>query len=190
MSALPPRSFKRSLLTSYLQDLQSNGLLPRVRATASAGLGELIDHPGATEPWIPAAPVDEINAAVAELGGREAVRQLGLAVMKSGFVKVLEPIIHLSLSLFGGTPASLFLRAPLMLAVVSRGVEMKWTATSRTGGTMKVVCGDPVPLPSWAAWEGTFLHILELAGVTGTVGEARPAADGRSCEIEVAWTPK
>ncbi len=190
MSALPPRSFKRSLLTAYLRDLQGNGRLLRVRAEASAGLGELIDHPDQTEPWVSAAPLDELNAAVAALGGREAVRQLGLAVMKSGFTKVLEPIIHLSLSLFGASPASLFLRAPLMLAVVSRGVEMQWMATSRTGGTMKIVCGDPVPPLSWAAWEGTFLHILELAGASGTVGEARPAADGRSCEIDVAWTAK
>lgn len=190
MSALPPRSFKRSLFTSYLEDLQANGLLSRVRALASAELAALLDQPRDTEPWITAAPIDEMNAAVEALSGREAVRQLGLAVMKGGFTKVLEPIIHLSLSLFGASPASLFTRAHLMLAVVSRGVEMKWTPAGKTSGSMQVICGDVVPPVSWAAWEGTFLYVLELAGATGTVGEARPAADGRSCAIDVSWKPK
>jgi len=111
-------------------------------------------------------------------------------VMKRDFTLVLEPIIQLSLSLLGASPASLYSRAHLMLAVISHGVTMTWTPAGQSGGTMQVACGDAVPAVSWAAWEGCFLYVLELAGATGTVGEARSAADGRSCAVDVAWTAK
>ena len=190
MIPLPPRSFKRSLFTSYLDVLQRTGLLVRVRAGAGAELAALLDRPRGAGPWMPGATFDELNAALEALAGREAVRQLGLNVMKRDFTLVLEPIIHLSLSLLGASPASLFSRAHLMLAVISHGVEMKWTPAGRSGGTMQVVCGDAVPSISWAAWEGCFLYILELAAATGTVCEARSAADGRGCAVDVAWTAK
>lgn len=185
-----PRSFKRSVFTSYLDELRSAGLLGEVRARASTELRALLDAPRKAEPWMGPLPLDEINTAVAALGGREAVRRLGFQVMKRGFTTVMEPIIHVSLTLLGASPASLFSRAQLMLAVTSRGVQMEWVANGPASGTMHVVCGELVPPSSWAAWEGCLLYGLELAGSSGTVGEARPAADGHSCEIDVSWTPK
>ncbi len=50
-------------------------------------------------------------------------------------------------------------------------------------------CDEPVKELSWVAWEGVCRWVCELAGTRGTVAPARPAADGRSCEIDVSWEP-
>jgi hypothetical protein len=107
--------------------------------------------------------------------------------MQRGLAKILEPVIHFSLTFLGGTPASVFSFANALLSVNARHVEMKWTPASPTGGVMSVFCGEHIPPISWIAWEGIFMYVLTLAGSTGTVGEARPSADGRTCEIDVAW---
>jgi hypothetical protein len=190
MPAVKPWSFRGTVFRSYCDELRRAGVFEKVRAGASSGLAALLDDPGRAPSWMGPAPFDEIMAAVCALRGREGVRELGYHVMKSGFTKVLEPIIHLSLSLMGASPASLLSRAHLMLSVVSRGVEMTWTQSNAHRGTMLVRCEQPIPEITWAGWEGCFLYGLELARASGTVSPARAAADGRSCEIDVSWTMK
>lgn len=190
MSGPGQRSFKRSVFSSYVNELRRTGLFDEVRAAASPQLAALLDNPRSAPPWIDPPPIEELTAAVHARRGREGVRDLGYQVMKNGFTAIFEPIIHLSLTLLGTSPASLLSRAPLMLSITSRGVEMNWLPTGPSGGTMEVRCAERVPAINWIPWEGTLAYALELAGFPGTVGESRPAADGHSCEIDVSWTPR
>jgi hypothetical protein len=90
----------------------------------------------------------------------------------------------------GVAPAAILSRADSLLSVNSRGVRMKWMTATSTSGTVQVWCGEVIPPISWIAWEGIFVHVVELAGVSGAVGEARASADGLSCEIDVSWKPR
>ena len=187
MSPTKRRSFRGSVFRSYCDELRRTGIFEKVRAGASERLKPLLDDPRKATSWIDPPAMDELTAAIHAWRGREGLRELGYHVMKSGFTKVLEPIIHLSLSL-GASPAGLFSKAALMLSVVSRGVEMSWKPSGGAGGTMSIRCQEAIPAINWTIWEGCFLYTLELARAKGTVGEARVAADGKSCEIDVGWS--
>jgi hypothetical protein len=185
-----PRQYTRSVWCSHVQELRRSGRLAEVRAAASERLVPLLDQPREAPKWMDGLAFDELNAVVYGLRGREGLRELLQQVMKSGLAKVLEPIIQLALAVFGGTPAAILSRADSLLAVNSRGVRMKWMTSTFTSGIVQVSCGEVIPPISWIAWEGIFIHVVELAGVSGAVGEARASADGLSCEIDVSWTPR
>jgi len=191
MENIGPRSYGRSVLRGYLTELRRAELYDQVRARASGELATCMDDPRGVPAWLGPATLDELLAIVGGLRGRDAVGELSYHTMKrGGFKSVLEPIIHLSLSVLGVSPGSLFSRAETMVSVVMRGIEMKWTPGGRASGTMRMRCETPVPEMSWAAWEGVFRWACELAGNRGTVSHARPAPDGRSCEVDVSWEPE
>jgi hypothetical protein len=190
MDPLGPRSLSRSVLRSLVDELRETGLFEAVRAGVSDELGALLDRPRDAPAWLPAAPFDELDAAVYRLRGRDGLREFLHHSVRTGIAHVLEPVIQFSLGFLGGTPASLFSRSSSLLAVNSRGVEMTWVPSSPTSGTMRIRCGEPVPPITWIAWEGIFEYVIEIAGHTGTVGEARPSADGCGCEIDVKWNAK
>lgn len=191
MDPLGRRSFSRSVFRSFVDELRRTGIFDQVRAQSSATLAPLLDDPRRGPGWIDAAPFDEIGAAVCALRGRDSVRALGYHLMKSGgVVAMLEPIIHLSLAVLGGDPASLLSKAHLMASVFSRGSELSWVPSTPAAGSMRIRCDEALPELSWAPWEGTFMYGFDLTGTRGEIAQARPAADQRSCEIEVRWTRK
>ena len=184
-----PRSYSRSFLRGYVAELRRIKLFDEVRAGASPRLASLLDDPEMAPSWMDPEPLDEILVAVATLRGRDACRELGRQVMKSNaFLTVLEPIIHLAMSITGGGPSALFSRAQMMASVKARGIETLWKSTGPASGTMRIRSQGPMLDWSWAAWEGSLAYGLEFAGVKGSVSRARPAPDGRSCEIDVSWT--
>lgn len=182
--------FSRSILRGYVAEIRRLGIFDEVRASASQELLPLLVDPRRAPAWLPVALLDETIAAVGALRGRAAVREMGLRAMKDGgLATVLEPIIHLTLAVLGGNPASLFARAQMMASVIARGVAVSWTPGRGTTGMVAIQCGARVPELSWAPWEGAFLYPYDLTGSRGEVAQARPAADGRSAEIDVSWTP-
>ena len=190
-ATLGPVLYGRSLLRGYVAELHRLGIIEEMRARASGELLPLLDDPRRAPAWVKVALLDELIAALAALRGRDAVREMGYRAMKEGgLATVLEPIIHLTVSVLGGGPGSLFARAQLMASVISRGVELTWTPGGNAGGVMKIRCDERIPELSWAPWEGAFLYSYDLTGSSGEVAQARPAADGGSCEIDLSWTPK
>ena len=186
MSPARVRSYRGSLFRSYCDELRRTGSFEDVRRTASPALAGLLDDPRRAPSWIEAGPIDEVTAAIHARRGAEGVRELGYHAMKSGFTKVLEPIIHLAFSI-AGSPASLLSRAHLMLAVVARGASMEWKSAGPKAGTLTVRYEGQVPPINFIAWEGCALYVLELARAKGTVGGARVSADGKTAEIDVGW---
>jgi hypothetical protein len=188
MENVGPRSYSRSVLRGYVTELRRAGLYDQVRARASAELATCMEDPHGVPAWLGPATLDELLGIVGGLRGRDGVGALSYDTMKGGgFKSVLEPIIQLSLATLGASPGSLFSRAETMVSVVMRGIELKWTPGGKSSGTVRMRCETPVPELSWAAWEGVCLWTCELAGTRGAVAAARPAPDGRSCEVDVSW---
>jgi hypothetical protein len=191
MDPLGPRKYTRSVLRSYIAELRRLGILDEARARASPEVLPLLDKAGRAPSWIGPEAIDEVLALVGTLRGRDAVREFSYQTMKGGgFLSMLEPLIHLSLSMLGASPASLFSRAGTMVSVVMHGIEMKWTPGTEASGTMRMRCEEPVPELTWAAWEGVLLWAFDLSGTPGTVAAARPSPDGGSCEVDVSWEQK
>lgn len=187
MTPADGRKYKRAIFIGYVAELKQMGIFEAVRAAASPELAALLDDPRRAPSWLEPGPLDEVIAAVGRLRGRNACRELGFNVMKHGFTSVLEPIIHLSLSVIGGGPGSLYSRAQMMVSVTTRGIEMKWKPTAPTSGTVRISSVDVMQDFAWAAWEGTLVYGLELAGVDGTVAPARCEPGGKSCDVDIAW---
>lgn len=186
-SPLGPRQFNRSVLRAHVDSLRRSGLFEEVRADVSPGVAILLDHPGKAPAWLGGGCFDELNAAIHRRRARAGLRDFLGHVMQTSLAGTLEPIIRFVLGFLGQGPAAIFGRTDLMLSTNTRNIEMHWKATSRKSGVITVVCGEPVPEVSWIAWEGTFAWVLALTGATGSVGEARPSADARCCEIDVRW---
>lgn len=188
MASLGPRSYGRSILRGFVAELRHTGIFEEVRARASRDLALLLADPRRAPAWVPVAPLDEICALVAALRGREAVREMGYHTMSDGgLAAVLAPLIQVSLSLLGRSPAALFSRAQQLASAATRGVEIAWTPEGESGGRMQVRSEEVVPELSWAPWEGGLLYLCELGRARGSVAQAVPAADGRSCTIDVRW---
>jgi hypothetical protein len=181
------RAFSRSVLRAHVHELDSSRLFETVRAGASDALAALLDDPRHAPDWLDGATFDELNACVYRLVGRDGLRKLLAGTMQWGLARAIEPIIHFVFKFIGKTPATLFSRTDSLLAISVRGVRMRWAASSASSGTIHVACKEPVPPVSWVAWEGIFGYIITLAGATGTVDDARPGDDGKSCEIDVHW---
>jgi hypothetical protein len=192
MDPLGPRRYARSVLRSYIAELRRLGILDEARARASPEILPLLDKAGRAPPWIGPEAIDEVLAVVGgPPRGRAAAREFSHQTMKGGgFPSVMEPLIHLSLSMLGVSPASLFGRAQTMASVVMHGIEMKWTSGGEASGTMRMRCEEPVPELTWAAWEGVLLWAFDLCGTRGTVAPARPSPDRRTCEVDVSWEQK
>jgi hypothetical protein len=192
MDPLGPRRYTRSVLRSYIAELRRLGIFAEARARVSPEVLPLLDDPGRAPKWIGPEAIDEVLAVVGTPPrGREAAREFSYQTMKEGgFPSVLEPLIHLSLSMLGVSPASLFTRAQTMASVVVRGIELKWTSGTEASGTMHMRCDEPLPELTWAAWEGVLLWAFELAATQGIVAAARPSPDRRTCELDVSWEQK
>jgi hypothetical protein len=192
MDPLGPRKYTRSVLRSYIAELRRLGILDEARARASPEVLPLLDKAGRAPSWIGPEAIDEALAVVGTPPrGRDAVREFSYQTMKEGgFPSMLEPLIHLSLSMLGASPASLFTRAQTMVSVVMRGIEMKWIPGGEASGAIRMRCEEPVPELTWAAWEGVFLWAFDLSGTHGTVAAARPSSDRRTCEVDVSWEQK
>src|SRR5258708_14148982 len=119
MEKIGPRSYGRSVLRGYVAEMRRAGLYDQVRARASAELATCMEDPRGVPAWLGPATLDELLAIVGGLRGRDAVGALSYHTMKGGgFKSVLEPIIHLSLSMLGANPGSLFSRADTMVSLV------------------------------------------------------------------------
>jgi hypothetical protein len=191
MDPLGPRRYTRTVLRGYVAELHRLGILDAACARAPPEILPLLENPGRAPSWLGPEAIDEVLKAVDTLRGREAVRELGYHLVKHrGLASVLEPFVHLSLILTGGSPGSLFSRLPVMASLGSRGLEVKWASTGPASGTIHIRCDGPVQDLVWAAWEGMFTYVLELGRRQGTVARARVAPDEKSCEVDVSWEPK
>jgi len=184
-------SIPAASLRGYVSELHRLGIFDAARARASPEILPLLDDPGRAPSWIGPEVIDEVLLSVGALRGRETVREMGYHLVKHrGLGAVLQPFIHLSLSMTGGGPGSLFSRLPAMVSVSSRGLEVRWVPATETSGTIHIRCDGPVQDLVWAAWEGMFTYAIELGGSQGTVARARVAPDEKSCQVDVSWEPK
>jgi hypothetical protein len=183
--------YSKSILRGFIAELHHLGVFEEIKARASPELLPLLIDPGSAPSWQAVAPLDEINTVLGALLGRGAVRDLGYRTLKEGgLASVLEPIIHLTIAVMGSNPGSLFARMQLMASVISRGLELGWRPVGSTAGVITIRCDERVPEMSWGPWEGALRYPYDLTGYHGEVAQARPAADGRSCEIDVSWTAR
>jgi len=187
-STAMPRSFRRSMLRGYANEIRRLGLMDQILRRVSPETAELLHAPDKAPAWVPGARLDDILIALVALRTREAARELGYRLIKGGTLEaVLAPIISFSLTFLGGDPASLFSRAQVMASVISHGIELRWEKTGPTAGTIKIVTEEPMPDPSWAAWEGALSFAFELTSTAGEISPARPAPDDRCGEVRISW---
>ena len=187
---LGPRQLNRSVLRAHVDELRWRNELAAVRSRCSPAVAALLDNPRAAPAWLEGTAFDELNNAIYDLYGREGLRSFLFAVMQSGLIKVIEPLVQFALNFLGTGPSAIFRRADMMLSVNTRNIEMDWKPTSDFSGEMTVRFGDKSPPTAWMAWEGVFGFILHLAGAKGTIAEAVPAGDGLSARIDVRWEPR
>ncbi|MBF5046263.1 hypothetical protein FGE12_27855 [Aggregicoccus sp. 17bor-14] len=176
------------LARSYRKALGERGLLVPLCARLSPASARAISEPPGPVSWTSAAWVLETTQALQLLAGREACRELGLAMSHDMVGGVLAPMAKTALALFGSTPANLYPRLGTYTALLMRGVDFTWTPTDPRGGTLAFRTEVPMNDGFAAVWEGAFLFLPEACGVKGAhVRAARFDAGGRSAQVTISW---
>src|SRR3989442_2077917 len=138
MSSLGPRQFRPSVLRAYADELEPRGILKEVKRRLSPQAFDALD--GARKGnWFGGEILDELHSHVEAIQGREAVREIGLALIKSGGIgKVVSPIISFALGFVGAGPDSIFSRLPSMGQVMAKGLSFEWIPRGKHAGTVRL----------------------------------------------------
>src|SRR5581483_673549 len=179
---------KGAALRAYVKDLARKGWLAAVKARVGEPTRALLDAPPPSSSWMDGEPIELLMAAVDELHGEDAVRQLSHDA-NSEMVPLLRPLIEGTLRLFGASPATIFSRLELLTRNSLRGCEFKWRAETDASGEIEVhfVSRRQLPRRSFVSFVGSFEVVIELCGKKGTVSSPDLLAGGAGARFAVAW---
>jgi len=158
----------------------------------SPATAELMEKPPFPFAWMPAKPMDELQSALALVGGRQACVELGITAGRKLGGSVIQPVLKMATALFGNTPATLFQNLERFYAMVLKGMKFEYDELGPREGIVRATAKGPdVPTALFDVTRGNLTYVLELCGVQGAVD----APDGVRCDsrsgearYKVRWT--
>lgn len=175
------------LARSYRKTLSELSLLTPLCTRVSPATARLLSEPPGPMAWSSAHWVLELDAALCTLTNRDTCRQVGLMMTRDAVGGVLAPMARTALALFGSTPAKLYPRVPLYMAMFLRGLALDYAPTDARGGTLTLDSDLPMNEGYLGVWEGVFLFVQEACGAWGQVRPARLAPDALRASLCVSW---
>jgi hypothetical protein len=184
---LAARQMIGSVFRGYVAALKKRGWVDEVLPRLSPDVAGLVEHPPFPLRWLDFKCSDEVNAALCELKGAEAVRDFLHDVLRDSVGPLLRPLISSILSIVGGGPETLFSRMDSFAPPIIKGTSFRWTSTGPRSGDLELQHHVPISRPAWLAWEGTLLFAYDVTKEQGTVAETRVSPDGLTGTIAVSW---
>jgi hypothetical protein len=186
------RGYLASAFRITLDFLQQRGCTAQVKQKVSAATKQLMEKPPFLFAWMPAAPMDELEAAISTVAGREACVELGLIAGRKLGGSVVQPVLKMATVLFGNTPATVFQNLERFYSMVLKGMSFEYVPTGPREGTVHVrVAGTGIPAALFDVTRGNLTYVFELCGVQGTVAapeEIRNGDSGAEARYAVRWT--
>jgi len=181
------RTATATLFRGYIVSLKKMGWLPAVRERVSPEVVELIDRPPFPTQWINVRAHEEVMAALGELAGDPALRQLGYEASRDACGPIITPIIRTLMAISGASPATIFAKLGRISAVVLRGSSFLYTPRSPASGTLEIRIDDPAPRASFVCWEGALASAYDLTDVKGSVAPCVTQPGGCAATYELQW---
>jgi len=175
------------VIRGYLQTIESEGLLGKVRELVPASTRALIDRPPLVISTVSGTVLDDLLVAVERVKGRSAPRKIARKTAGQFFGPVLKSLLQTTLTMFGSTPSALLERMGGLSSLMVKDVEFRFAETSEAHGTLTIVFPSAPPAATLTAWEGICEFLFDFCRLRGTVSVHRALDGGRRCEIDVSW---
>jgi hypothetical protein len=185
------RGYLGSAFRVTLEFIQQRGCGALVKQKVSEATRQLMEKPPFPFAWMPATPMDELEAAISIVSGREACVELGLVAGRKLGGSLIQPVLKMATALFGNTPATVFQNLERFYSMVLKGMTFEYEATGPREGTVQVrVAGGGAPAALFDVTRGNLTYVFELCGVQGTVEppeQIRSDASGAAARYRVRW---
>jgi len=191
-SASPPREYLGAPVRITLDLIAKRGLTGRIREKASPQVARVIDKPPWPLAWVDSRVLDELEALLLELAGRDACVELGLLAGRNLGGGMIAPVLRMAMVLFGRSPGTVFGNLDRFYSMVMRGVSFSYEPTSATSGVVVARAQGPgVPAAMFDVTRGNLSYVFELCGVSGTVEPpkvVRHDETGAEVRLAVRWS--
>jgi hypothetical protein len=185
-----PRQGLGTFFRALMDFVDERGLREQVRAAVSPSTRALIDEPPRSLSFIASTPIDEIETALQDLAGNEALAECGIACARPLGFRMLQPVIRTAFMLFGQSPEPIFSNLDRFFSLVTRGITFSWKSSEKGGSVLTRFEGEGTPDAAFHVLRGTLLFVYEVSGTVGEVGlpqvvESTPA--GVTVRYDVRW---
>ncbi|MBL8684187.1 MAG: hypothetical protein JNK05_33745 [Myxococcales bacterium] len=180
--------YKGGLLRGYAKWLRENKHFDAVSSAASPEVrARLADPPLATE-WVSAAMQNGVLAAVHAVGRDELIHSMVRGSIGGGVLRLIEPLIHGVVRVFGRTPAAVLSRLETIRPNVMRGVRFEYEPLGPNSGIVHCrAVSEPFGEHAGTAWRASIESLCELLGFRGATVTVASSADRREERITVRW---
>ena len=142
-----------------------------MRERVSAGTQRLFDSPPRALAFMPSTPIDELETALGEVAGTEALVDCGLETARALGGTLVLPAIRAAFYLFGESPASIFAHLDRFFSLVTRGLIFSWKDEGPSAGVIEVrFLGPDTPHAAFHVLRGTLQFVYEISATRGEVG--------------------
>lgn len=175
------------VIRGYLQTIESEGLLGKVRELVPESTRAMIDRPPLVISTVSGTVLDDLLVAVERVRGRTAPRKIARKTAGQFFGPVLKSLLQTTLAMFGSSPSALLERMGGLTSLMVKEVDFGFEETAEAHGTLTLVFPSPPPTATLTAWEGICEFVFDFCQLRGTVAVHRSLDSGRRCEIDVSW---
>lgn len=177
------------LVRGYIDLFERRGVMEKIRPKMSPALAAFVARPPLPIAWVDATLFYEMLGQAGEVTSYETMRQFAIENTSQQAGPMLLPMLRTLLRLWGATPATIFRNAASVVGVQVKGTKFTYTPETETSGAIDVEPGMVMSQYVYAAWEGTFMYVYEVAGVKGEVGRTEILDGGRRGRVSVKWWP-
>ncbi|MDP1827984.1 MAG: hypothetical protein Q8L48_32215 [Archangium sp.] len=161
------------------------GLLPALKPRCSPQALEFLMDPDANR-WWPSAAVEACTELIHEMSGEATLFEVGYRTVAVTVGPVLLPLVKVSLTLFGATPATLLKRVADLSSSSLRGMISTWKPGGPRDGEVTLTYPTQVPRGYGELWRGALRWVCEAADAKDPRAELL-SHTGKVLTFKVTW---
>lgn len=186
MTEAPGYQVSSTYARGFAKAVHELGLRSALEARLSVAAKQFLDDPGANRWWPPAA-VEECTRLIHEIHTDPTLLEVGYRTLSSTLGPILLPLVKVSLTLFGASPATLLKRVPDLSSSALRGVGSSFKAGGPKDCELSLLYPTEVPKGYGALWEGAIRWVCETAdGKNPKIGLL--SHTGKTLNFKVSWS--
>lgn len=187
-SELPKRETRGTIVRGALAELKARRLFDEVRARVSPEVRAMMDAPPDPVDWVPSHLFDGLQSEIAEVAGRDTVREIAYALTRASAGAVVNTVIKAVFKVFGSSPVALLKRLNTVTHPQFRGEDHTYEPETERSGFVVLRHAEPVTDAAYAGWEGAYMYAKDMTGATDyVVGKFEISEDGKVGRVHVRW---
>ncbi len=173
-------------VNAIAKELSAEGLLADVIAALPPDCRPGFEQP-LSKRWWPGQVLGEANEVVIRQHGDAALERLVQHALRNSMGRVIGPLVKVTLSLSGASPATLLANANRLMTAGVRGLEFGWAATDLRSGEFTVRYPSAASPAFGVHYRAVLLHTLQLTQREGTVEPGTLRDGGRTVALRLRW---